>query len=102
EVERVVGELDDLDQPTVRRQAREPHSALREQLAVRVVELVPMPMTLENDRLCVRAGGERAIVEDARVTTQAHRSALLVDVSLLGQQVDDRMRRERIELRRVR
>src|SRR4029077_7965360 len=40
--------------------------------------------------------------ELAGVDAETHRSALLLDVALLGQEIDDGMRREGVELRRVR
>src|SRR5438309_4293043 len=61
-----------------------------------------MTMALEHDRWSVRASGDRPRFEHARVAPQAHRPALVADVTLLRQQVDHRMRRERIELSRVR
>src|SRR6266850_1028283 len=102
EIERVVRHLHDLDQASVRREAGELHSALRQQLAVRVVELVAMAVPLEHDRLSVRATRERAGLEHAGIASEAHRAALVGDVALLRQQIDHGMRRERVELGRVR
>src|SRR5207302_7382105 len=98
EIERVVGDLRDLDKPSVRREAREAHPVTLQQLPVRVVELETMTMALEDDWLSVRACGDRAGLEHARIAAEAHRSALIADVALFRQQVDHRVRRESVEL----
>src|SRR5712691_8592084 len=61
-----------------------------------------MTMPLEDDRLSVRASRDRAGLEDARVAPEPHRAALVADVALLRQEVDHRVRREGVELGRVR
>src|SRR6185503_21344768 len=98
EVEGVVRDLNDLDETSIGREPGELHPTRGEQLAVRVVELVPMPVPLEHDRLSVCATRERAGLENAGVASQAHRAALVGDVALLGQQVDHGMGCERVEL----
>src|SRR5688572_16765566 len=60
-----------------------------------------MAVTLEHDRLSVRASRERAGFEHAGIASQAHGAALFRDVPLLRQQIDDRMGRERVEFCRV-
>src|SRR6267378_5698748 len=99
EIERVVGHLRDLDEPSVRREAREAHAMALKELAIRVVEFEAMTMALEHDRLSVRTGGDRPRLEDTGVAPEAHRPALVADVALLRQEVDHRVRRERVELR---
>src|SRR5688500_11610657 len=59
-------------------------------------------MALEDDRLCVRAVSDRAVLEHAGVRAEAHGAALVGDVALFWEEVDDRVRRERVELGRVR
>src|SRR5947199_5910700 len=100
EEERMVGELDDFDQSAVRREPREAHAMLREQLAVRVVELVAMTVAFEHDRLRVRARSERRVLEHARVAADAHRPGLVGDGTPLRQDGDQRVARARAEIRR--
>ena len=71
-------------------------------VAIVVVELEAMTVALVHHRLAVRLGGARPGSELARIHAEPHGAALLLDVALLGEQVDDRMRREGVELRRVR
>ena len=72
-----------------------------QELAVRVVEFEAMPVALEHDRLSIRPARRRARLQHAGIAAQAHGAALLRDVTLLRKQVDDRMRRERVEFGRV-
>jgi hypothetical protein len=97
----VVGELDDLDQPAVRREAAEDHPRLVHDLAVLVVELKAVAMPLVHDLFAVGPERVRARQQLARVKTEAHGAAHLVHVALLGHEVDDRRRREGGELGRV-
>src|SRR6267143_803763 len=98
----VVCQLDDLDQPAVRRHAAEHHAGLAHHLAVLVVELEAMAVTLVHDLLTVRLVRQRSGEQLAGIQAEPHRSAHLVDVSLLGHEVNDRCRGERRELRGVR
>ena len=98
---RMVRELDDLDETAVWRDAAEDHPGLAEHLAVLVVELEAMAVALVHDLLAVCLVGESARGQLARVQAEAHRAAHLIDVALLGHQVDDRGRGERGELGRV-
>src|ERR1700682_5129801 len=102
EVEGVVWDLDDLDQAPIGREAGELHPVSGQQLAVRVVELVPVPVPLEHALLSVRAWGERAALEHAGIAPEAHGAALFRDVALLREQVDHRVWREGVELGRIR
>jgi len=82
--ERVVAELDDLDQAAVRRAAREHHASIRKQFAIVIVELEAVTMTLVHHRLTVGLGRARPGSELAGVHAETHGPALLLDVALLG------------------
>src|SRR5579872_1645384 len=98
---RVLRQLDDLDQSPVGRHAAEDHPVLVHHLAVLVVELEAMAVALVDDFLAISLERARARQQLARVKAEPHRAAHLVDVALLGHQVDDRRGGERRELRRV-
>ena len=98
---RVVGELDDLDQPSIRRDAAEGHPGVAKHLSILVVELEAMAVPFVHDLLAVGLVRQRAGHELAWVQAEAHGAAHLVDVPLLGHEVDHRCRREGCELRRV-
>ena len=66
-----------------------------------VVHLVAVPVTLVDDRLAVGLVRARAFGELDRLRAEAHRAAEVLDLLLLGQQVDHGMRRLRIHLGRV-
>ena len=109
----MVRQLDDLDERAVRRRAGHLQPRRLQRLAALrvVVELVAVTVAF-GDREVLLAllavGGrveprrERALPDDARVRAEAHRAALLRDALLRLHEVDDGMRRLRIELRRVR
>ena len=61
-----------------------------------------MPVPLVNDRLAVRVARTRALLDLDRLRTEAHRAAEVLDLLLLGEQVDDRERRLGVHLGRVR
>ena len=75
--------------------------AALEPLAQEVVDLVAMAVALVDDGLAVDLARLRALVELDRVGAEAHRAAHVVDLLLLGQQVDHGVRRLGVELRRV-
>src|SRR6266508_678872 len=93
--ERVVRELDDLDQSSV---GREP----REDLMVVGVDLVAVPMTLVHDLLPVGCRGPGPRHQVAGLCAQAHGPTEVGYVLLLGQEVDHRVEGRRVELRGVR
>ena len=100
--ERVVGELDHLDEPLVRRGAGDDQPGGLEPLAEEVVDLVAMAVALVDDRLAVDLARLGVRVELHRVGPEPHRAAHVGDLLLLGQQVDDRVGGVRVELARVR
>src|ERR1700730_15407598 len=97
----MVTQLDYLDQAVIRRGSAEDHARFPHRLAIRIVELETMPVPLVDDRLPVRLGRQRSGLQLAGIETEPHRAALVGDVALLGQEVDDRMAGEGIELRAV-
>ncbi len=99
--ERMVGQLDDLGEAPVVRVAREHEPGLLEPLVVGGVDLPAMTVTLVHDLLAVGGGGQRARHEVAGLRPQPHGPAEVGHVLLLGEQVDDRVRRRRVELARV-
>ena len=67
-----------------------------------VVHLVAVPVALVDDGLAVRLPCARPLDELDRLSTEPHRPAEILDLLLLRQEVDDRVRRLGIHLRRVR
>src|SRR5919201_1095539 len=99
---RVLGDLDDLDELLLGPDAGDVEAVLLQRPHVVVVHLEAVAMTLLDDPLTVETRGAAALFEDDRVETEPHRAALVGEATLLGQEVDDRMRRVRIELRGIR
>ena len=99
---RVIGQLDDLDEPPALERARDDEPRPDELVAEVVVDLVAVPVALEHDRLApVRLARARPVRELDRLGAEAHRAAEILDLLLLGQEVDHRERRLGIHLRRV-
>ena len=96
--ERVVGQLDDLDQAVVGRGAAEHEPGVLQALAQVVVDLVAVAMALVDHGLVVDRAGAGAVVELHRVGAQAHRAAHVPHFLLLRQQVDHRVGRLGVEL----
>src|SRR5918998_4471124 len=99
--ERVVVELDHLDEALVGRRAAHDQPGGLQTLAQEEVDLVAMAVALVDDGLAVELTRAGAGVDLHRVGAEAHRPAEVGDLLLLRQEIDDRMRRLRIELRRV-
>src|SRR5919199_6505724 len=100
--ERVVVELDDLDEALVRRRARHDEPRGLQALAQRDRHLVAMTVALVDDGLAVRVARAGVAVQLDRVGAEAHRPAEVGDLLLLGQQVDHRPFGLDVELGRVR
>ena len=100
--ERVVVDLDHLDEALVRRRARDHQAGGLEPAAQEVVDLVAVAVALVDHGLAVDLARGGALVQLDRVGAQAHRAAHVRDLLLLGQEVDDRVRRLGVELGRVR
>src|SRR4051794_10878420 len=99
---RVVRKLHDLDQASTLKGPGDGESGLDQRRAVVVVHLVAVTVSFVHDRLAVRLLGTSAFDELDGLRTEAHRPAEVLDLLLLGQEVDHGMRRLRIHLRRVR
>src|SRR6266849_10521969 len=98
---RMIRDFDDLDQLLLGPDPRDAQAVLLQFLEVVVVDLVAVPVTLVYDRLGVDAGRRATLGEDDGIEPESHGAALVGDAALFGQEVDDRMRRGRIELRGV-
>src|SRR5581483_387366 len=99
---RVVRQLDDLDEAAFLVGAADDEAAGEERLPVGIVDLVAVPVALEDDRLVrVQLTRPRSLDELDRLRAEPHRPAQVLDLLLLRQQVDDGVRRLRVHLRRV-
>src|SRR4051794_4314450 len=100
--ERVVLEFDDLDQPLVGRRARSDQARGLQPRTQADVDLVAVAVALVDDALVViERTRARARVELDGVGPEPHRPAEVGDLLLLGQQVDDGVRRLGVELCRI-
>ena len=66
-------------------------------LAVPIVDLPAVPVALIDERLVVERLAKRTFGELGGIDSEPHRAALVLDIHLIEQQVDDRIRRRRIE-----
>src|SRR5579862_235881 len=99
----MVGQLDDLDEAALLERAADDETGVDNLLAVRVVDLVAMPMPLGDHRLVpVHVARPGTLRELDRLRAETHRATEVLDVLLLGEQVDDRERGLGIHLGRVR
>src|SRR5712691_10611187 len=98
----VIGQLDDLDESPFLERAGHDQPRLDECGSVVVVDLVAVAVTFVHHRLAVRFLRARAFRERHRLRPESHRAAEVLDLLLLGQEIDHRMRRLGIHLRRVR
>src|SRR6266542_3893749 len=98
---RVVGQLDDLHQLLVGPDARDPEAALLERVEIVVVDLVAMAVPLPDGALPIGPGGGAALAQRDGVEPEAHGAALVLDASLLRQEVDHVMAGSGVELRRI-
>src|SRR5688572_7363769 len=60
-----------------------------------------MAMPLADFRHSIRLGRQSPLLQNTGVRAEAHRSALVHGVALIGHEIDDRVRRLLVELRRV-
>src|SRR5438034_3471452 len=98
----MVGELDDLDEPTLLERSGHSEPRVDQRRAVVVVDLVAVAVSLVDDGLAVCVVGACPLHELDRLRTQSHRAAEILDLLLLRQQVDHRVRGLRVHLRRIR
>src|SRR5437870_12312956 len=78
-----VAQLDDLDQPGVRRGPAKDHARFPHRLSIGVVELDTMPAALIDDRFRIRLGRQGAGLELAGIETELHRAPLVSDYASL-------------------
>ena len=97
----MVAQLDDLDEPAVGRLAGQDHPGRLEGLAVAVVDLEPVAVALVDELLAVDRGCLRAGRQAGRVEPEPHRPALVLELALVGHEVDDLVLGELVELGRV-
>ena len=88
--ERVVGQLDHLDEPLVGRRARDRQAGGLQAPAQADRHLVAVAVALVDHGLAVDLVRGGAVVDLDRVGAQAHRAAEVGDLLLLGQEVDHR------------
>ena len=99
---RMLGQLDDLDEPTLLERPAHDEARVDDPVAERVVHLVAVAVPLVDRRLAVQLARARPVGELDRLRAEAHRAAEILDPLLLREEVDDGERRLGIHLRRVR
>src|SRR3954447_3243842 len=97
----MVGELDHLDEAALLERARDHETCLDELWPEGVVDLVAVAMALVDDALAIGGVGARPVLDVDGVGAEAHRAAEILDLLLLGQEVDHGVGRLRVHLRRV-
>src|SRR5437868_1665457 len=95
-------QLDDFDETTLLEGSRDDEPRVDEASPEVVVDLVAVPVALVDHRLAVGLLGPRSRAELDRLRAEPHRAAEVLDLLLLRQQVDHRIRSLRIHLGRVR
>src|SRR6185369_4573976 len=98
---RMLRKLDDLHQAIIRASAAQHQARARELLAILVVELEAVTMAFGDLLVLVQLERVAAGLERARISTEAHRAALVLDATLIGHQVDDRIGALFLELGRA-
>src|SRR5436190_87245 len=91
----MVGQLDDLDELAIERAADDLQPLVGQRLFIETVELVAMPVALLDDVGAVERVRARSGLQLARVRSQPHRPAQVVDAEQVAQLVDDVGRRVR-------
>src|SRR6478609_11566846 len=89
----MVLELDDFDQPAVRRQPAQHQALSRKLLTVGVVEFKPVSVPFTNFVHAIHLVGKRPFSEAAEIASEAHCPALVAHGLLVVHQVYDWMRR---------
>jgi hypothetical protein len=90
-------QFSDFHQSPLGRSPREHQPGTGEGLTKRVVELIPVTVPLEYDRLVVGVPSARVRSKLAGIDPEAHRRPLVFDVTLLREQVDHRVAAKEIE-----
>src|SRR5205807_227132 len=97
----MIRQLDYLDQPSFLECPGHGEPRLDERRAVVVIHLVAVSVPLVHHGLAVGIERVRSFRELDRLRAEPHRAAEILDLLLLGKEVDHRMRCLRIHLRRV-
>src|SRR5919199_1486673 len=97
----MIAQLDDLHQAAIRRMPGDDEATFLELAPVFIVELEAMAMAFEYEVASIGFRRTRARLQDAGVDAEAHRAAFVRNVELVGHEIDHRMFRRRIELRRI-
>src|SRR5882724_510947 len=96
--ERVLRQLDDLDQFAIWSKTAEHKACFLKTLAISVVELITMTMTFVHHKGAVKPRGSCSDHELARLRAESHGASLFGDSGLLVQHGDDRVGCGGIEL----
>ena len=99
---RVCSQFDNLDQAAIRTCSRHLQSGIDKLLTIRRIELISMSMTFADFALAVSAGRASSFGQNAGLSAQSHRAALVPNAFLAFEQTDDRMLRFVGEFRAVR
>src|SRR3954453_18231673 len=97
----MMGHLANLAEPSFLKRPGHDQPGLDECGPIVIVDLVAMTVTLMHDGLPIGLVGARAFADFDRLRTESHRPAEVLDLLLLGKQIDHGMRRLRIHLGRV-
>ena len=97
----VIFQLDDFDQPPVRREPAQHESFGRQLLTVGVIELKAMPMSFTHFVDAIHFVRERPLSQAAEVAPQPHGAALIAYALLILHQMNDGMRRPLVEFSAV-
>ena len=98
----MVGQLDHLNQAVIRGNAGDDQPRFRQTVAERVVHLIAVAMALVDNLLAIGLERHGLGSDLARIGAQSHGAALVLDVFLLGHQVDNGELGILVELRRRR
>ena len=82
-------ELDDFDQPAIRRQSAQHQSLYRQLLSVGVIELEAVPVSFANLIHSIHLVSERALPEAAEIASQSHGPAFVADALLIEHRARD-------------
>src|SRR5919199_4574599 len=97
----MIAQLDDLHQAAIRGMPGDDEATFLKLAPVFIVELEAMTMAFEYKVASIGFRRTRARLQDTRVDAEAHRTAFVRNVELVGHEVDHRVFRRRIELRRI-
>src|SRR5919202_3593569 len=97
----MIAQLDDLHQAAIRGMPGDDEATFLKLAPVFIVELEAMAVAFEYEIASISFRRTRSRLQDAGVDAEAHRAAFVRNVELVGHEVDHRVFRRRIELRRI-